>query len=134
MESALPSNPDLPNEVAIDACVKELSNATSKALRDSTPKCRPRADPRPPLLAHIQDEIRLKERLRRRWQITRDPALKAEVNRLQRSVTIQLNEWKNDHWSNTLQSLDPEDLALWKITRRVMRIPTPSPPLVTPGD
>ena len=60
LESGLPSNPDLPNEVAIDACVKELSNAILKALTDSTPKCRPRADPRPPLPAHIQDEIRLK--------------------------------------------------------------------------
>ena len=46
--------------------------------------------------AGIQDEIRLKNRLRRRWQVTRDPALKAEVNRLNRSVTRQLNEWRND--------------------------------------
>jgi hypothetical protein len=41
-------------------------------------------------------------------QITRNPALKAEVNRLQRSVTSQLN----DRWSNTLESLDPEDQSL----------------------
>ena len=31
-----------------------------------------------------------------------------------------------------LESLDPEDKSLWKMTKRVMRIPTPSPPLVTP--
>jgi hypothetical protein len=59
--------------------------------------------------------------------------LKAEVNRLQRSVTTQLNEWRNDRWSNTLESLDPEDQSLWKMTRWVMRIPTPSPLLITPG-
>jgi len=47
-------------------------------------------------------------------------------------VTTQLNEWENDQWSSTLESLDPEDQSLWK-TRRVIRIPTPSPPLVTPG-
>jgi hypothetical protein len=57
--------------------------------------------------AGIQDEIRLKNRLRRRWQVTRDPALKAEVNRLQRSVTGRLNERRNDQWSETLHSLDP---------------------------
>jgi hypothetical protein len=68
----------------------------------------------------------------RQWKITRDPALKAEVNRLQRSVTTHLNEWRNDRWSDTLESLDPEDQSLWKVTRRVMRIPTP-PSLVTPG-
>ena len=37
----------------------------------------------------IQDEIHLKNQLRRQWQITRDPALKAKVNR-----------WLN-HWSAT---------------------------------
>jgi hypothetical protein len=59
--------------------------------------------------------------------------LKAEVNRLQRSVTIQLNEWRNDWWSNLLESVDPEDQSLWKMTRRVMRFPTPLPSLITPG-
>jgi hypothetical protein len=57
LEAGIPSSPDLPNEGAIDACVKELTGAISKALTDSTPKCRQRADPRPPLPAHIQDEI-----------------------------------------------------------------------------
>jgi hypothetical protein len=32
-----------------------------------------------------------------------------------------------------LESLDPEEQSMWKMTRRVMRIHTPSPPLVTPG-
>ena len=32
------------------------------------------------------------------------------------------------HWS-----LDPEDQSLWKMIKRVMRVPTPSPPLVTQG-
>ena len=66
-------------------------------------------------------------------KVTRDPALKAEVNRLQRSVTRRLNEWRNDQWSTTLESLNPEDQSLWKMTKRVMRVPTPSTLLVTPG-
>ena len=102
------------------------------ALAASTPKRRPRADPRPPIPAGIQDEILLKNRLQR--QITRDPALRAEVNRLQMSVTRQLNEWRNDQWSATLESLDPEQQSLWRMTKRVMRVPTPSFPLVTPGN
>jgi len=77
LEAELPSNPDLPNEVATDACVKELSSSISKALTDSTPMCRPCDDPRPPLPARTQDEICLKNQLRRQWQITRHPTLKA---------------------------------------------------------
>jgi hypothetical protein len=70
----------------------------------------------------------MKNGLRRRWQVTRNPAVKAEVNRLQRSVTRRLNEWRKDQWSATLESLDPEDQSLWRMTKRVMRLPTPSLP------
>jgi hypothetical protein len=99
----------LPNEGEIDTCVEEMSSEILVALAASNPESRPRDDPRPPIPAFIQDATRLKNRLRRQWQITRDPALKADVNRLQRSVTQQLNEWRNDQWSGTLESLDPED-------------------------
>jgi hypothetical protein len=62
------------------------------------------------------------------WQITRDPTLKAEVNRLHSSATHRLNEWRNEQWGATLESLDPEDQSLWRITKRMMRFPTPSSP------
>ena len=45
----------------------------------------------------------------------------------------RLNEWRNDQWNATLESLNPEDQSLWKMTKRVMRLPTPSSHLVTPG-
>jgi len=133
LEAEIPSNPELHNGIAIDTCVENLFGAILKALATSTPKCRPGGGPRPPIPAGIQDEIRLKNRLRRQWQFTRDPTLRAEVNRLQRSVTARLNEWRNDQLGATLQSLNPEDQSIWKMTKRVMRVLTPSPPLVTPG-
>ena len=114
--------------MARGTCVENVSGAVLKTLAASTPKCRPRADQRPPIPTGIQDHIRLKNRLRRQWQDSRDPALRAEVNRLQGSVTRRLNEWRNDQWSSTLESLDPEDQSLWRMTKRVMRVPTPSPP------
>ena len=51
---------------------ENVSGAVLKALAASTPKRRPRDVPRPPIPAGIQDEIRLKNRLRRQWQFTRD--------------------------------------------------------------
>jgi len=60
-------------------------------------------------------------------QINRDPALKTEVNRLQTSVTRWFKEWRNDQWSATFESLDSEYQSLCRITKRVMRVPTPSP-------
>jgi hypothetical protein len=134
LEAKIPFNPELNNDMAIYTCVEYVSGAVLKALAASTPKRRPRDDLRAPIPAGIQDEIRLKNRLRRQWQFTKDPALKAEVNRLQRSVTRRLNEWRNEQWGTTLESLDPEDQSLWRMTKRMMRVPTTSPPLVTPGN
>jgi len=121
-------------EMVIDSWVEIFSGAILKALVASTPKCRPRADTRPPIPDGIQDEIRLKNRLRRTWQVTREPALSAEVNRPQMSVIRRLNEWRNDQWSMTLESLDPEEQSLWRMNKRVMRVPTPSPPWSPEGN
>jgi hypothetical protein len=87
-----------------------------------------------PIRLHLngpfQGLTELHEDLRGHWQLhlTRDPALKAEVNRLQRSVTLQLQECRNDEWSDTLEALHPEDQSLWGMTKRVMRVTTPTPP------
>jgi hypothetical protein len=91
--------------------------------------------PPPPtsILAKIPNEIRLKERLRRQWQAMRDPALRAQINHLPRSVTYSQNEWRNDQWRDTLKSLDSDDHWLWTMTKRALRDPTPSTPLQVPG-
>jgi len=73
--------------MAIDTCVDNLSWTFLEALAASTPKSHLRDDPRPAIPAAIHDGIRVKNRLHRHWQITRDTVLKAEVKRLQRSVT-----------------------------------------------
>ena len=112
LEELIPFDSELHNEMAIDTCLENFSGAVLKALAASTPKRRPRDDPRPPIPAGIQDEIRLKNRLRRQWQFTRNPAPKAEVNRLLRSVTRRLNERRNDQWIATLESLDAVDQSL----------------------
>jgi hypothetical protein len=96
LEEQLSSNPELRDKEAIDACVGDLSSAILCAIEVATPKGHQRFDPRPPIPASIQDEIRVKNRLRRQLQEIRNPALKAEVNRLQRSVTHRLYEWRND--------------------------------------
>ena len=48
-------------------------------------------------------------------------------------MSRRLNEWRNDQWSATLESLDPQDQSLWNMIKQLMRVPTPSPPLVIPG-
>ena len=89
-----------------------------------------------PADSHIrkEDKAVCPLRLRSRWHLTRDPALKAEVNRLQLSVTRQVNEWRNDQWSAKLGSLHPEDQSLLRMTKRVMRVPYSVSSSGHPGD
>ena len=56
LEELIPFDPEL-DEMAIDTCVENFSGAVLKALAASTPKRRPRDDPRPPIPAGIEDEI-----------------------------------------------------------------------------
>jgi hypothetical protein len=115
-------------EREIDNCHEELTSTIHEATVATAQRRRPRANQRPPLPASIQDEIRRKNRLRGQWQITREPALKAQINRLQRSVTWQLNEWRIGQWIETLESLCCEDQSLLKMTKRVMGFPATSLP------
>jgi hypothetical protein len=55
-----------------------MTSAVQAAPAASAPKLWPCTDPRPSLPTCIQDEIRLKNRLRRQWQVMRDPARKLE--------------------------------------------------------
>ena len=82
LEEIIQFDPELHNEMTIDTCVENFSGAVLNALAASTPKLRPHDDPQPPIPAGIQDEIRLINRLRKQWQMTRGPALKVVVNRL----------------------------------------------------
>jgi hypothetical protein len=67
LKDRLPSTPKLRSGVEIDTCVEKVSSAITEALAASAPRRRPRFDPRPPIPARIQDDIRLKNRLRRQW-------------------------------------------------------------------
>jgi hypothetical protein len=70
LEDQIPFDPELHDGMAIDTCVENFCGTALKALVASTAKRRPRADPRLLITASIQKELRLKNRLRRQWQVT----------------------------------------------------------------
>ena len=94
----------------------------------SAPKSQPAKKPLVSIPPNIFANICEKNRLRRQRQIDKDPSTKNRVNRLQSWFGIELKEWRNAQWADTIESLYPEDLSLWKMTKPVMRIPDPNPP------
>ena len=78
----------------------------------SAPKSKPAKQPLVSIPPKILANIREKNRLRRKWQIDRDLATENRVNRLQRWIAIELKEWRNAQWADTIESLSPEDQSL----------------------
>ena len=115
----------------IDARLDELTNAIHEAMSASGAKSQPAKQP----LLCIPPMINAKRRigLGDSGRINGDPATKNRVNRLQRWIGIELNKWWKTQWADTIESLNREDQSLWKMTKRVMRIPDPNSPLQVPG-
>ena len=69
----------------IDARLDELTNAIHDAMSASAPKIQPAKQPLVSIPPTILANIRTKNRLRRQWQIDRDPATKNRKGGLQSS-------------------------------------------------
>jgi len=103
----------------------------------------------------LKQKILDKRRLRRRWQHTRSPQDKANLNKATNELKILLNNYKQQAIQTYLESLtpieatdykqqaiqtylesltptEPTDYSLWKATKR-QRPQTPIPPLRTSG-
>ena len=72
----------------IDARLDELTNAIHETMSASAPKSNPAKKTLVSIPSTILANIREKNRLRRHWQIDRDPATKNRINRLQRWIGI----------------------------------------------
>jgi hypothetical protein len=82
MEDKIPHIPGLHNGKDIDTLVVNFSGSILGALVASNSKLHTQGDTLPQILPSIQDELRL-----RMWQVIRDTAPRAKINRLKRWVT-----------------------------------------------
>jgi hypothetical protein len=65
LEEGIPYSPELHDQVSIDTCIERLPGTILEALAAANPKSRPRNNPRSLIPVGIQDEIHLKNQLRR---------------------------------------------------------------------
>lgn len=77
----------------------------------------------------IRDIIAAKNRARRRHQHTGSFQDRAEFNRLQRLVKLELSDYSNDEWERRLCTLDTEDQSLWRMSKALLRVPSQNKPL-----
>lgn len=72
----------------------------------------------------IVQKIKEKNRIRREWQRTRNPAIKELMNRKTREVKEALSQHYNESWNKTLEKINENEdnnKKLWKIIKRIKR-------------
>jgi len=116
------SFPVLNSKRDIDVEIQSFINDVKDALRHAS---RPITDPNENyqvLPQRIRLLIQEKNRVRRRFQRTRDPILGRLKNRLQSQVHEEISQLKQDRWTQKIQSLQTEDNSLWRL-QKVLRNP-----------
>lgn len=79
--------------------------------------------------SYMRELIKDKNRARKSWQRTRDPADKRLMRRLQNQIKTKFHNIIQNNWTDYLESLDPEDGSLFKMTKKCKRPFTRIPPL-----
>ena len=80
----------------------------------------------------VRDRIAVKRKLRKGWQLTRDPRIKTELNRVTQDLRRTILAIKQQSIAAYLQDLTDDastDYSLWKATKRLKRPVRSIPPL-----
>ncbi|GFV14694.1 RNA-directed DNA polymerase from mobile element jockey [Trichonephila clavipes] len=65
---------------------------------------------------NIRSKIRHRNRVRRFWQRSRDPALKNELRTISNEIASDIRHFSRARWEKTIEELSPEPGTLWRRT------------------
>lgn len=111
---------------SIDERVEILSRSIENADKAAIPVKTPLVF-RYPSSLEIKDLISSRNRLRKASIV--NPALKSEVNRLNRLIKIKTANLNADHFNKKLSSLKTADLSLFRFAKAIKRKQAPLPPM-----
>lgn len=124
----------LKEERDIDRIVDYLTTCIQEAASNSTPNASSYKPFDIPM--HLKISITEKRRLRRVWQLSRNPLDKRNFNNAAQNLKRLLREYNNDSIQEYLKQLTPSDsekFSLWRPLRRMKHVKTPIPPLRLPN-
>nr|CAD7409120.1 unnamed protein product [Timema cristinae] len=131
VEREVGTHPTFRTAAEIDCGAEIITSAIKGSLEASTPRHRPKRAPQASLRDSILRHVREKIRLRKAWQILRDPVDKANWSCKVHAVREMVREYRNSVWEDKIESLCVQDRSLWQMTRNLMRVPAPRPPIVS---
>jgi hypothetical protein len=117
-------------EGVVQKCVSDIQHATWEGTPLMPTNVKGKSYP-----VEVRDRLAVKRKLRKRWQITRDPRLKTELNCVTQDLQRTILAIKQQSIASYLQDLTDNasiDYSLWKATKRLKRPIMGIPPLRKP--
>ncbi|GFW74452.1 RNA-directed DNA polymerase from mobile element jockey [Trichonephila clavipes] len=106
--------PASPSNEYLDVVIDRLGENISEALvAASKPKFKTASIKLPP---DIRSKIRHRNRVRRFWQKSRDPALKNELRTISNEIASDIRHLSRARWEKTIEELSPGAGTLWRRT------------------
>lgn len=130
-ESITDPNPSIVSVSELDNAVENLTTTFQETVTRNTtviPANSSKGLPR-----ELQNSLKLKRRLRKLWQHTRDPDVKTMFNRQSKLVRDSLQTHSNSEWTNTLENLKPNDPKIFRINRSLINKKSAERPLHGPS-
>lgn len=117
----------------IDTETEKLTSEIQNAAWLSTPSSKPRIF-KQPYPQDILDLINYKRKIRKKWQTTRLPSIKTQLNNLTKLLQEKTKQYKNQTFTKKIENLSAEkisDYSLWKTTSNLKRQIVHNPPIKT---
>ncbi|GFY40642.1 RNA-directed DNA polymerase from mobile element jockey [Trichonephila inaurata madagascariensis] len=132
LTNTLPGNPKISNPSDIENAIKNFNDCYNSALSHSS-TFKSISKPLLSIPLFIRDKIKAKNRIRKAWQITKNPLLKTQLNQMQKAIKKDLNNHKNNIWNELLTEASPDDDSLFKLVKTIKKNKTFNvPPIIGP--
>jgi hypothetical protein len=120
LDEKIKINNDIKNSEELDSETILLTKAIIETKKIHTRQITINTDAAP-LPDNIKQLITAKNRARKRWQTTAMGQHQDEYKRLVENVRSQIRQYTNEKWNAKLQTLNPNDNTLWRMTRHLKK-------------
>lgn len=79
--------------------------------------------------SEIRELIKQKNKIRQRFQRTRDPFQKRHLNQINKAIKRCTKQLIDEEIEEKIKALNPNDASLYKETKKLLRLPNSNPPL-----
>ncbi|KAJ8724200.1 hypothetical protein PYW07_008180 [Mythimna separata] len=130
METTTPTWPVV-SSADVDRLAEDVTVCIQRAYEEATTIIpRPQGIAFRPLPKQLRDLVRETRRLRKRWQQTKCPAQKAQLNRHAERVRAKLQAFNTESWEDHIASTEGDWPAIHKLCRQLTKTPAPVRPLL----